>query len=170
MDVKLSVRNLVEFICRCGDISDSSSGTLSKEAMNAGSRIHRKLQKKAGSYYNAEVPLEYAYESGDYRIITSGRADGIIEYEDSVTIDEIKGVYKKLSDITEPIYVHKAQAMCYAYIYSKQNELSEIKVQMTYVNLDSEEVKYFEEVFSFEYLEKWYLEVGILCCRAWYIT
>lgn len=159
MDVKLSVRNLVEFICRCGDISDSSSGTLSKEAMNAGSRIHRKLQKKAGSYYNAEVPLEYAYESGEYRIITSGRADGIIEYEDSVTIDEIKGVYKKLSDITEPIYVHKAQAMCYAYIYSKQNELSEIKVQMTYVNLDSEEVKYFEEVFSFEYLEKWYLEL-----------
>ena len=42
MNIKISVRSLVEFIFRSGDISDSSSGTLSREAMNAGSRIHRK--------------------------------------------------------------------------------------------------------------------------------
>ena len=51
MNIKISVRSLVEFIFRSGDISDSSSGTLSREAMNAGSRIHRKLQKRAGSHY-----------------------------------------------------------------------------------------------------------------------
>lgn len=142
MNIKISVRNLVEFIFRSGDISDSSSGTLSKEAMNAGSRIHRKLQKKAGSYYNAEVPLSLTVSREDYQVTVEGRADGIIDmrrenviktvetnteiinsddretrHKPSVTIDEIKGVYKKLSDIAEPIKVHKAQAMCYAYIY-----------------------------------------------------
>ena len=51
MNIRISVRSLVEFIFRSGDISDSSSGALPVEAMNAGSRIHRKLQKRAGSYY-----------------------------------------------------------------------------------------------------------------------
>ena len=57
MNIKISVRSLVEFIFRSGDISDSSSGTLSREAMNAGSRIHRKLQKRAGSHYNSVAVL-----------------------------------------------------------------------------------------------------------------
>ncbi len=37
-----------------------------------------------------------------------------------VTIDEIKGVYRKLADIEVPETVHVAQAMCYAYIYAKR--------------------------------------------------
>ena len=57
MDIRISVRSLVEFIFRSGDISDSSNGTLPVEAMNAGSRVHRKLQKRAGSYYSSEVLL-----------------------------------------------------------------------------------------------------------------
>ncbi len=162
----------MEFIFRSGDISDSSNGTLPKEAMNEGSRIHRKLQKKAGSYYHAEVPLSLTVELDDYEVTVEGRADGIIdmhydmekgqqnnEMHCDVTIDEIKGVYKKLSDINEPVLVHKAQAMCYAYIYAKKNKLDNISVQMTYVNLETEEIKRFTEKFTFEYLDKWYLDV-----------
>ena len=162
MNVKISVRSLVEFIFRSGDISDGQSGTLSKEAMNAGSRIHRKLQKKAGSYYNAEVPLKFTVGQGGHSVLIEGRADGIIdkkhpEAEDEyITIDEIKGVYRKLADIEEPEQVHLAQAMCYAYIYSQKEELSEIQVQITYVNLESEEVKQFIELYTFQELHKWF--------------
>lgn len=162
MNVKISVRSLVEFIFRSGDISDGQSGTLSKEAMNAGSRIHRKLQKKAGSYYNAEVPLKFTVEQGGHSVLIEGRADGIIdkkhlEAEDEyITIDEIKGVYRKLADIEEPEQVHLAQAMCYAYIHSQKEELSEIQVQITYVNLESEEVKQFIELYTFQELHKWF--------------
>lgn len=162
MNVKISVRSLVEFIFRNGDISDGHSGTLSKEAMNAGSRIHRKLQKKAGSYYNAEVPLKFTVEQGAHSVLIEGRADGIIdkkhpEAEDEyITIDEIKGVYRKLADIEEPEQVHLAQAMCYAYIYSQKEELSEIQVQITYVNLESEEVKQFIELYTFQELHEWF--------------
>lgn len=40
-----------------------------------------------------------------------------------------------------------------------KNGLESIAVQMTYVNLDSEEIKRFTENFTFEYLEKWYSDL-----------
>ena len=45
--IRISVRNLVEFILRSGDL-DSRRGTIDKEAMHKGSRLHRKLQKQMG--------------------------------------------------------------------------------------------------------------------------
>lgn len=162
MDIKISVRSLVEFIFRSGDISDSSSGTLPLEAMNAGSRIHRKLQKRAGSYYRSEVPLKITVPSGAHRITLEGRADGIVdrreekENDENVMVDEIKGVYKKLEELTEPVRVHLAQAMCYAYIYAHDNGLDKIDIRMSYVNLESEKEKYFVETFDYKRLEEWF--------------
>ena len=43
--IRISVRNLVEFILRSGNL-ESGSGIQDKEAMQKGSRIHRKLQKQ----------------------------------------------------------------------------------------------------------------------------
>ena len=54
---RISVRNLVEFILRSGDIDARRGGFADKEAMAKGSRIHRKIQKKMGGHYQAEVPL-----------------------------------------------------------------------------------------------------------------
>ncbi|MDY4971674.1 MAG: ATP-dependent DNA helicase, partial [Lachnospiraceae bacterium] len=111
---RISVRNLVEFILRSGDIDGRRGGFADKEAMAKGSRIHRKIQKKMGSYYQAEVPLfhETVYEEIIIRV--EGRADGIIDDGTEVTIDEIKGVYKDLRFLEKPIDVHLAQAKCYA--------------------------------------------------------
>ena len=47
-----------------------------------------------------------------------GRADGIFEDANVTVIDEIKGMYMDLKFLTEPIAVHQAQAMCYAYFYA----------------------------------------------------
>ena len=44
--VSISVRNLVEFILRSGDITTSDSGLADPDAMQEGTRIHKKLQKK----------------------------------------------------------------------------------------------------------------------------
>ncbi len=164
MEFKISVRNMVEFIHRSGDIKSSGDGTLSKEAMNAGTRLHKKLQKKAGSYYNAEVPLKITMKKGKYDtdVTIEGRADGIIdkrkkEGKDSVvTVDEIKGVFRNVLDMTEPEPVHMAQAMCYAYIYAHDEHLEKIDVQITYANLETEEVQQFVTGCTYEYLEKWF--------------
>ena len=56
--IRLSVRNLVEFILREGDIDNRTTGSMEKDAMQQGSRIHRKIQRRMGSDYHAEVSLK----------------------------------------------------------------------------------------------------------------
>ena len=161
MKIKISVRNLVEFILRSGDIDNRGAGGMQADAMQRGSRIHRKLQKQAGALYHAEVPLKMEFAEEHYTILLEGRADGIIDPEPESgaqpVIDEIKGVFADLSQITEPLIMHLAQAKCYAFIYATQKHYDRIGVRMTYVNLDTEEVRYFSDVYAFDELEAWFL-------------
>lgn len=182
-ELHISVRNLVEFIFRAGDIDNRAGKLASAEAMMEGSRIHRKIQKSMDTSYQAEVPLKIEWKANDYVLVVEGRADGIaygkfqpdlpaatesvlqpemefaaeIPPEEEISfIDEIKGVYRNVAAMEQPVYVHKAQAMCYAYIYAKQNRLERIGVQMTYCNLDTEEIRYFREIYTFETLTVWF--------------
>lgn len=154
--IKISVRNLVEFILRSGNLDNRRTSAADREAMQKGSRIHRKLQKQMKASYKAEVPLKWEEEYSDFTIEIEGRADGIIDDEEECVIDEIKGVYRDLYFLEEPVPVHKAQAMCYAYFYASQKKLSKMEVQMTYCHLETEEIKRFREEFSFSYLKKWF--------------
>lgn len=163
--IRISVRNLVEFILRSGDIDNRRASLDTMEAMQAGSRLHRKIQKKMGSTYHAEVPLNIIIEEENYELGIWGRADGII-IEETVTIDEIKGVYLSLDLLEEPIEVHLAQAKCYAYIYGIQNDLQKINVQMTYGNLDTGDLKYFSYEYSMQQLQEWFSDL-ILKYKKW---
>lgn len=173
--IKISVRDLVEFILREGDIDNRRGRGTSAEAMLAGGRIHRKIQKRMGSNYHAEVPLKIAIEEEEYQLVIEGRADGIliesaeeeITFADNfnhmtmpsdckVTIDEIKGMYMKLDLLEDAVGVQLAQAMCYAYIYALQHDLAAISVQMTYCNLDTEDIRYFHYDYTFEELADWF--------------
>lgn len=178
-ELHTSVRNLVEFILRGGDI-DNRSGRMITDAMMEGSKIHRKIQRSMGENYQAEVPLALTIEAEEYMLVIEGRADGIAygefpnqnsekeaytqdtfldrtgKSEEMVYIDEIKGVYRNVATMEAPVYLHKAQAMCYAYIYALQNHLDQIGVQMTYCNLDTEDVKLFQEVFAWDALADWF--------------
>lgn len=156
--IRISVRNLVEFILREGDL-DNTKGIMDKEAMLKGGRLHRKIQRQMGSNYQAEVPLKKETEYEDLIILTEGRADGILTDPDRVVIDEIKGIYGNVSKLEAPVPVHKAQAMCYAWVYADKEKLERITVQMTYANLDTEEIRRFQETFSYEELEAWYREL-----------
>ena len=159
-EVRVSVRNLVEFILRYGDI-DQKSGALSDvDAMQAGSRAHRKLQKQSGSNYKAEVGLKRWISMDDtLDIQVEGRADGIIfnpmDAQD-ITIDEIKGTFTKLDKFEEPDLLHVAQVDCYACIYAKQHDLDAIKVRVTYIHLETEDIKIFEYERKTEELEIWF--------------
>lgn len=157
--IRISVRSLVEFILREGDIDNRISGSMEKDAMQQGSRLHRKIQKRMGSGYRAEVPLKFQYPCDHFILQIEGRADGIMEEADSIVIDEIKGVMRDLDHITRPVGVHLAQAKCYAYFYGCQNALEEIGVQMTYCNLETEEIKRFRELYSVKKLKVWFEEL-----------
>ena len=163
--IKISVRELVEFILRSGDIDNRVGGKKDAESMLAGARIHRKIQKSMGSDYHAEVILKHLIPMEKFDLQVEGRADGIID-GNPVTIDEIKGIYKSLEHLKEPIPVHLAQAKCYAYIYGIQNKKSDMEVQMTYVNLDTEQKVYFHEHYTMEELSAWF-EGVVLEYKKW---
>ena len=156
--VRISVRNLVEFILRNGDLVNGSSAS-DKEAMLKGSRLHRKIQKQMGSHYQPEVSLKKDTEYDDLILRVEGRADGIFSQDDRFCIDEIKGVYKNLELMEEPVPVHRAQALCYAWIYLDEHEMEEIDVQMTYAHLDTEVIKRFRETLTRAELRQWYKEL-----------
>ena len=159
--VRISVRALVEFVLRSGDIDNRRSGAAQKDAMAAGTRIHKKIQKRMGGNYRAEVPLKYAAldEEEDIELLVEGRADGIFEEDGIVTIDEIKGVYMDLERLTEPVAVHMAQAMCYGYFYCCDRDLDGVRIQLIYCNLETEEIRRFHEDRSKEELEAWFRSV-----------
>ena len=180
MEIQISVRSLVEFILRSGNIDNRRAAT-PDNAMQEGGRIHRMIQRRMGSEYHPEVLLRYCYHTEKYEIRIDGRADGIIiqptgdlaqvpELTDdkvppacrdrvTVTIDEIKGTYRELHKLKEAVPVHLAQAKCYAYIYGMQNELKHIRVRLTYCNIDTEEIKYFHFEYDMEELSAWFQDV-----------
>ena len=157
MDViRISVRNLVEFILRSGDIDNRHAGAADKDAMQMGSRLHRKIQGRMGAEYRAEVPLKEEVDCDEYLLLVEGRADGIFTENKEVWIDEIKGVFRDVEHMEEALPLHLAQAKCYAYIYAKQNKLKKIGVQMTYANLDTEDVRRIRQSFTIKELKKWF--------------
>ena len=204
-EITISVRNLVEFILRSGDIKAGTGTMADPEVMQMGSRMHRKLQKSGGKNYQAEVPLSRTVDCGDYKITIEGRADGIITAaqpsgspdeaqkdaaaqpsgspdeaqkdaaaqpsgnpneaqkdaaaQPDATVDEIKSTFRSLEKMKEPEVLHLAQAKCYAYFYCCDHSLSKISVRMTYVNLDTEEVRRFYFHYTAGELEQWFCGV-----------
>lgn len=171
--VRISVRNLVEFILRSGDLDNSRGSSGDKEAMLKGGRLHRKIQRSMKGNYQAEVSLKRESEYEDVIIQVEGRADGIFTEDGEFWIDEIKGTYGNLQAMEVPVPVHRAQAMCYAWIYGEKEGLSQIGIQMTYSHLDTEDTRRFREIFSMEELKNWYQKLlddyhkWISCSLSW---
>lgn len=157
--IKISVRNLVEFILNSGDLT-TSSGLKDPDAMQEGTRIHKKLQKRMGASYQPEVALSITvpthYDGLDFEMCVEGRADGIFTDETGIVVDEIKGVYSELSHMKEAKPVHRAQALCYAYIYASEHRLDGIGIRMTYCYIPTEEIRYFHEYMDYKTLKKWF--------------
>ena len=170
MEIRISVRKLVEFILRSGNI-DNRRVTFSETAMQEGGRIHRMLQRGMGADYQAEVFLRYVYPAGEYDICIEGRADGIItqgiqKKTEIVTIDEIKGTYRDIDKMKGAVSVHLAQAKCYAYIYGREHGLAQVRVRLTYCNIDTERVRYFHFEYPMEELAEWFEDM-IRQYRKW---
>ena len=157
----ISVRNLVEFILREGNIDSGEIYGKDVAAMQEGTKIHKMLQKKGGPCYVAEVPLDITKEV-DYKgypvtIKIEGRADGIIENEEEVTIHEIKSMYRDVRKYDFPENLHLAQAKCYAAMYYLKEEYDEnIRVKITYCQIETMITKDFEEEYTKEDILTWF--------------
>lgn len=154
--IKVSVRTLVEFVLKQGDLQPGSIGaSRAQEAIKA----HQYIQKRSGAEYVPEVTLRYVYSSPKAQCLEglseepeleiTGRADGIIKKESGVCIDEIKTTSLDLSLIEESFSnLHWAQAQCYAFMYAVQEGLKTVETQLTYFQLDTAHIKKFTKKFS----------------------
>lgn len=156
IQITLPVRRLVEFLRRAGSIDNRFTGF---DRANEGARIHRKLQRaavKEHADYAAEVFLRgiFAYEEIEFTL--EGRADGIFTAADGVTVvDEIKTTACPAADITPDFAPeHWAQAIVYAAIYAAQHELEEMRVQLTYFQVDEELILRFERHYTAQQLQE----------------
>jgi len=146
-EIKLSVRNLVEFILRSGDID---SQFMSSSRALEGTRAHQKIQNaNKDKGYSPEVPLKYSVDYQGFTFIIEGRADGVITTDELTIIDEIKSTNRPLEHLDEHYNeTHWAQAKCYAHIYCVQNNIDRIGVQLTYYQLETDEIKQFINYFE----------------------
>ena len=152
--IKISIRNLVEFIMRHGSIDNRYTSAI--KAIE-GIRGHQRVQKSYGDNYTAEVPLKYTLTYEDLEIMVEGRADGILIEDEKTIIDEIKTTTKDLlliDENTNPL--HWAQAKCYGYIYSMQNELDNIDIQITYYNIDTKSTRILRQSYTLKELEEFF--------------
>ncbi len=121
-----------------------------------------KIQKVWALGMNPRFPLftmqkfKSAEYEEDFSLKIEGRADGIFTDGDLTVIDEIKGVYLPVQDLEKPLFIHQAQAMCYAYIVAENENLDEIGVQLTYCHLETEQVVRFRETFSRIEIVQWF--------------
>ena len=154
--IRLAVRQLVEFLLQTGDIDSRFAGF---DRANEGARIHRKLQKQAGEGYRAEVFLSGSREPDGIRCTVEGRADGIFtDGEGRAVIDEIKSTTVPAEEITgEMNPCHWAQGMVYAALYTAQEDLAEAAVRLTYYQVDDDKTFYFTRQFSRAELEEFLL-------------
>ncbi|MBE5997632.1 MAG: ATP-dependent DNA helicase [Lachnospiraceae bacterium] len=111
------------------------------------------------------APAEISDEAGNKSIVNKSDT---AEKEDSPeipepeeleiikVIDEIKGVYLPLDSLDKPIPVHLAQALCYACFLAEKENLDKVGVQITYIQMDEEEIRRFRSDWTREDLEQWF--------------
>ena len=149
-----SVRSLVEFCLLKGDIDNRFTGNA--RAIE-GTRAHQKLQEdnnKIYEVYEKEVKLSFEFYLNKITLKVEGRADGIIDDNGKIIIEEIKSTYKKFLYIDDSNEVHWAQAKFYAYIYAYEHNMDSIYIRLSYVQLETYEVKSFERKFTFKELKE----------------
>lgn len=165
---QISVRELVEFVYRSGDLDMRFQG---KSKMADGIKVHQKIQKSQGSDYTPEVSLQrqivFEEEDRTIELAISGRADGVLKTPEGYIIDEIKGTSMFLEDIHEDsIPVHWAQAKIYGAIYCKDHALEQIEIQLTYANFETNEIKRIKKKFKAESLEA-FLSETVSLYKKW---
>lgn len=156
----LSVRALCEFLLRSGSL-DNRGGA--GDRLLEGARIHRRIQSKEGEHYRAEVTLRGEFIRAGRVWQIQGRADGLLETADHVTVDEIKTTALPLEALPpdgDP--AHWGQAMCYAYLYAsalEEEKRPALSVRLRYVQAETMEILSSERETPFSELEAFFFDL-----------
>lgn len=160
-EFRTTVRELVEFVHRTGDLAGESGFRSSNRALE-GTRGHRRLQQTRGESYRAEVPVERVYERNGLKLLLTGRVDGIFETTTPPIVEEIKTVDARWSG--KPDAVHVAQLRAYSALLAEANGWDQVEHRLTYLDLETHletvirDTETRESLWGFldETLEQWF--------------
>jgi DNA excision repair protein ERCC-2 len=155
--LKIAVRDLVAHVLRTGDLAfEFLSSPRSVDAI----RIHQKIQQSRPENYTAEVAVSHQIETEPFTLTVGGRIDGVYLEPDRVLIEEIKTTTRSLEHyVNNEDPLHWGQVKCYAYIYAKEHNLSEIGTQLTYYQADTGEIRKFKQQFTSIELESFFQDL-----------
>lgn len=144
--LSLSVRDLVEFGCRRGDLTYA---TMQNRDPAEAIRIHQKIQKSRPSGYRSEVTVSREFETPGFVLEVRGRIDGVLETGDGVTVEEIKTTASDLEEIAvDRNPNHWGQLKTYAFFYASEQKLDRLSIQLTYHQIDTNKTREIREDIS----------------------
>jgi DNA excision repair protein ERCC-2 len=153
----VSVRDLVEFVWRSGDLGGDGEFVASDRAL-AGIRGHHRIQKARPNGYQREVCISHEVSTEEAVLRIHGRIDGLLITADEVLLEEIKTIRGASDHTADPL--HWAQAKVYGFIYLQNHALETITIQLTYLHLDTDEVTEFRQRFSRSELTSFFEETA----------
>lgn len=153
----VGVRQLVEFLLKTGDLNATLG---SDNSLQAGSRIHRKIQKQRSQSYQAEVPLSETIDYLGDNYVISGRADGIDVVNEQPLIEEIKTSDRSFDELSEgTLVLYWAQVKVYAYMYLKDHPGDQVTLKLTYVQTPVETITETKQQFSKEVIDAFFADL-----------
>ena len=160
LEIKKSVRELVELVLKSGSL-DNTFKTNARAI--EGVKAHQKLQKSNSeifSDYEKEVYLDTKIDAGSFLLHIEGRCDGIIEDLGRTIVEEIKSTYVPLNLIYDDFNdMHWSQGKIYAYMICEKRNIDTVYVQLSYYNLENNEVKSFLKKYTREKLTAYVMEL-----------
>lgn len=154
--IQISVKDLVELIYGSGSITNLKD---LKNRANEGTMIHGFWQDKYLESDRKEVVVNQIYTNELFELTISGRIDGLLYRDEHYIVEEIKSThidFDALDEETTP--AHLAQAKIYAYIIAKKETLTGIDVWLTYIDVETKNIKHLKNYFSLNDLDKFYLD------------
>ena len=124
-----SVRGIIEYVLKSGSLDDRF---VSRGRAVDGTIAHGKLQKDNEliyENYEKEVRMQHEFYKDNIILLVDGRADGIINENGNIIIEEIKSTYMDLSYLYEDYnLLHWAQGKFYGYIYCMNNNIYKVPI------------------------------------------
>ena len=123
----------------------------------ADGQMYYKIQSEAGEYYSPNVELSHTSNIDGFYFTLNARADGIIYYDGYSVVDKIKIIKGKGMFATpDPMTLALLKTCCY--LHCKKESEKFVFARVTFYNIDTKKIKYFNCRYLFDELEEFFFE------------
>lgn len=158
---KISIRELVEFVERSGDINYRfSSRSSALEGIKGHQRLQRARAAACGDQYQAEKQVSARVSVDGLDIVLAGRVDGYFPQRRPLEVEEIKTMRASPQDLPAGVrHVHWAQAKVYAALLAAEHDVQAVVVRLCYLNLDDDSEYNLEQLYTRQELDVYFESV-----------